>query len=1745
MFLSSLIIVQNIVASNIDQNFDKDKSNVGSFIFKTENGTIKDNIQGSTIAKIDKTDDGSKIRFDDPYDSENTMRTFAGTFKGKLEGSKAKFYCIDISHGLVFDEDYTDEGPTQIEITYILNNYFPYTDAPNALSDEDEAAAVQAVLWHYADGMDLESIDDHKIKERALHIFEDAEENASSVVYPDYFTISPSFRDLVDGETANFGISAFDTDGNPYSGLVVELSSTSGNLSNEEVVTNNNGIASFTLTQDGGNIAVVTATADVIVHQGTQYFHVEDPNGKQKLVLATPTEANSSAMATVNWYTPGDCDIHNYTTYTQGGWGGPNNSDVGRIREEHFHEVFPNGLTIGGNFTITLENSSDVKNFLPSGGTAAALSQNYTNPTSPTSAGILASQLVAPTLNIYFHDAGFLGENETHLGSLVFNGSVFDGMSLYEFLNIANAAIGGTPNPLYSYSEINDAATKLNENFNEGKDNEGDLTCGTGADCNSTLGDYIWHDSNVNGIQDDDESGIENVVVELYDDNSTLLSTTNTDNSGHYEFTDLANGDYVVKVADVNFNVGGVFESIASEKWYLTLANQKCSNDNDDFDNDGIKNSEDDDDDNDGISDDEDNDDDNDGISDDEDEDDDNDGISDNHDRGDDDFDDDGILNGDDDDDDNDGISDDEDNDDDNDGILDVNDDDDDNDGIPDDEDDDNDDNYCDNKDSDSYENNSVNVTIDCSDNYTIDFGFFKTSFTFEKTGPQSIDAGEIINYQFTIVNTGDLVLAGGVTVYDTLINPDGDHSIRHSTVQPGADWNFTASYTATENDCGDLVNNASAIGHPQMPDGTYLENIEAQDNWTVNVICNTNSTLGDRVWFDENENGIQDLGEDGVENVVVNLYTCLDVFVATTTTDDDGFYLFDDITPNSYYVEFVLPNGYLFSSQNVGEDSNIDSDADQNSGKTSCFDLAESQEDLSWDAGIYTQPEENFDLSIEKTSSNTNPEDEELVTYTITVTNNGNVSATGVAVTDILPAGLIYQSSTPVGYDTTTGIWSVGDISAGNSKELNITVKVDFISMSETPIFDLGIAAPYNLFVLKDAVHTSDTQGKVAVGRDATFNSYSVGDKLNPSGGTEDVLIVGRKLTYTTGQVFNGNVVYGKHLDVQQINLVTDGSIRKENPVPIDFNQAGIELNALSSQLATRPITGDTRVESYGIYLTGEEPTLNVFEIDGNDLSATNSVVIDVPNGSVVLVNISRRNVTWFGGLDVTGTADENVLFNFYKARNINISGIKIRGSVLAPKAKVDFDGGYINGQMICKYYNGKPGQVNLNLFHGSIPGNPEITNCAEITAVDQIEENTDNNISCAPIVVNVDYNPNNGNTPNEWVEFGNGGLTEMVWSMYQSSNGLMVGTVGGNIYLNENNDFTLLNDGMNVTYIWTLYEFDGNIYAGTELGLYKYDGANWNKVAIDGDVRAISSLDNTLYVGVWGGGVFASSDNSANWTEMSDGLEMCGNAVHTLTTSDGELFVGTFGLGVLKYDFENSVWIQLPINFDFIWSLATDIDGTIYAGSYGGGAFASVDNGENWTTINAGLPNKYIYSVSTYGDEIFISTWAVGIYRFETGSLGKADSKNPNPSVSSVPVAGTWTSIGLNGFEVSSVMVDEDSQTLYAATSSGAIYKMVDNTVGVEDNKITPTEFALEQNYPNPFNPSTIIEFSIPNAGQYSLKIFNVLGQEVATLMNKEFAPGKYTYNFDASRLTTGIYFYKLVGEKVNLTKKMLLLK
>ena len=100
--------------------------------------------------------------------------------------------------------------------------------------------------------------------------------------------------------------------------------------------------------------------------------------------------------------------------------------------------------------------------------------------------------------------------------------------------------------------------------------------------------------------------------------------------------------------------------------------------------------------------------------------------------------------------------------------------------------------------------------------------------------------------------------------------------------------------------------------------------------------------------------------------------------------------------------------------------------------------------------------------------------------------------------------------------------------------------------------------------------------------------------------------------------------------------------------------------------------------------------------------------------------------------------------------------------------------------------------------------------------------------------------------------------------------------------------------------------------------------------------------------------------------------------------------------------------------------------------------------------------------------------------------------------------------------------------------------------NATAVSDERnIVPANFILYQNYPNPFNPATTISYSLPAERKVIIKVFNLLGREVAELVNEEKGAGSYQVSFNASSLSSGVYFYRIRAGDFVQTKKMILLK
>jgi len=158
---------------------------------------------------------------------------------------------------------------------------------------------------------------------------------------------------------------------------------------------------------------------------------------------------------------------------------------------------------------------------------------------------------------------------------------------------------------------------------------------------------------------------------------------------------------------------------------------------------------------------------------------------------------------------------------------------------------------------------------------------------------------------------------------------------------------------------------------------------------------------------------------------------------------------------------------------------------------------------------------------------------------------------------------------------------------------------------------------------------------------------------------------------------------------------------------------------------------------------------------------------------------------------------------------------------------------------------------------------------------------------------------------------------------------------------------------------------------------------------------------------------------------------------------------------------------------------------------------------------------------------------------YVTESGIGRFVDSNIPLTSNTTHTIIPDWTDVTETQLKI---LVDEGNDGTIDDTLS-LINKLTG--IGNDQGSVIPKEFRLEQNYPNPFNPSTTIRYQIPINSHVSLKVYDVLGNEVATLVDEYREAGRYEVEFNAKGLASGVYFYKLQAGIFVETKKMLLVK
>ena len=242
---------------------------------------------------------------------------------------------------------------------------------------------------------------------------------------------------------------------------------------------------------------------------------------------------------------------------------------------------------------------------------------------------------------------------------------------------------------------------------------------------------------------------------------------------------------------------------------------------------------------------------------------------------------------------------------------------------------------------------------------------------------------------------------------------------------------------------------------------------------------------------------------------------------------------------------------------------------------------------------------------------------------------------------------------------------------------------------------------------------------------------------------------------------------------------------------------------------------------------------------------------------------------------------------------------------------------------------------------------------------------------------------------------------------------------------------------------------------------------------------------MNSNLFAGTTDG-IFISTDMGANWTQSNNGLT--NTNIKSFAVKDGNLFTAA----------------------------STKI-------------YISTDDGATWNLSSNGLPGRTINKIYTYDNYLFMAMDYYGVYVSVDNGINW-DSKSD----------------GLGDQNVKSLFVN--GSFLYAGTELNGVWRRPLSELITEVNEksiLLPNEFFLFQNYPNPFNPSTAISWQSPVSSWQTIKVYDVLGNEVATLVNEYKTPGLYEVQFDADGLSSGIYFYQYKAGDFIQTHKMIFLK
>lgn len=267
-------------------------------------------------------------------------------------------------------------------------------------------------------------------------------------------------------------------------------------------------------------------------------------------------------------------------------------------------------------------------------------------------------------------------------------------------------------------------------------------------------------------------------------------------------------------------------------------------------------------------------------------------------------------------------------------------------------------------------------------------------------------------------------------------------------------------------------------------------------------------------------------------------------------------------------------------------------------------------------------------------------------------------------------------------------------------------------VALASAGTANATVATDYNVFIFNNFSETnSEVNGAAAAGGNVTFTSSSVGVSL-PSGYGAASLVAGNNLSYTNGQVFNGDVRVGGSHTTSGFNIL-NGTL-STGVSPVNFGTEAIRLGDISTALASMTANGNVgNPWSGALSFTGANAGVNVFNITTAQLSASNQFLVNIPTGSVALFNVAggSASVNW-SSFNLGGSNASDLLFNFANAGSLTING-SWSGSILAPLASVTANYGAFNGQLFAsnltsttEFYNVK---FKGDLLDPSSPGVPE----------------------------------------------------------------------------------------------------------------------------------------------------------------------------------------------------------------------------------------------------------------------------------------------------------------------------------------------------------------------------------------------------------------------------------------------------